>query len=357
MKKHRRSKKIIFAAILAVALLCALSVSAFAKEPDELLSDFSAVVPSRYKDIAEGPAEKISISSLVDFLSEELSGNTSSLSLFFLFTLGLCAVSAASRIYKSRLSSAVGFAISAVAMSALLEKTLSLFTSVTSSLAEANGFFTALIPVFCAVNSAGGGVGTASIQGAGMSLTASFCTAVISRLLPLIAAVVFSLEMLGTLGADSKMAKSAKNLYTKTLGAVTFIIAIILTFQSVVSSASDGIAIRTAKYSAQNLIPVVGSTVSSALSMLSGGLSYVKSMAGVGAAAVMIYIFLSPLVLLLLYRLALSVAAAIDGTLGGGGGIISPFLGIMDCMIASYSLCAVLYIFEILLFMRFGLVL
>lgn len=341
-------------------VIIALSAAA-ANGTDELLKDFSAVIPDRFKPMlqdAESIRESISTHSLSELLISELAGEKSALASFFLFFVGICVISSVAAVYRHGRDSIGHFGIFTIATSVLLTKISALLLSVISSLKEANAFFSSLIPIFCAVNASGGGAGTASAQATGMSVTVSLVSAVASRLLPFVAVTVFFLEILNLLGLDTGIAKSIKGVYTKTLGAVTFILAIVLSFQTVIASASDGIAIRAAKYGVANMIPIVGSTVSSALSALSGGLAYVKSVVGVGAVAVIVYIFLSPLVLLLLYRMAIVVAVSLEGYFGmGEGSLGAPFLGIMDCIIASYSLCAALYVFEIILFIRYGIAL
>ncbi len=357
----KKLKKYILTIVLVSVTFCAISVSAYAAEPDELLSDFSAVIPDKYKDILASPdsiSEEISYASLRDLLAEELSNAVPSAVKLLLFTLGVCMLATLAEIYKSRLGGAVNFAVSCVVISALASQCLSLFMSVSSALTEASDFFSAVVPVLCALNASGGGTATASTQGVGMSVTVSLCTTVVSEILPFVAAVVYSLEILSLLGSECKIGASAKNLYMKILGILTLVISLFMTFQSALASAADTAAIRTAKYGAANLIPIVGSTVSASIGLLSGGLAYVKSIAGVGAVVVLLHIFLAPLILLLLYRLVLSFCASLEASLrSSGGGLLSPALGLLDCMIASYSLCAVLYIFEIILFMKYGLVL
>ena len=65
---------------------------------------------------------------------------------------------------------------------------------------------------------------------------------------------------------------------------------------------------------------------------------------------------LSPLVVMLLYRLALSVAASLADTLSSGGAMrsLSAFRFAADTVIALYSLSVLTYIFEIILFMKGG---
>ena len=122
-----------------------------------------------------------------------------------------------------------------------------------------------------------------------------------------------------------------------------------------IASSADSAAMRAAKYTA-GLIPVVGGTVSGALSTLAAGLSYAKGIIGIGAIAVILGMALSPLILLLLYRLALSISLTLSELLGAAvmAKALSAFRFSLDSLIAVYALSAVIYIFEILLFVKIG---
>jgi stage III sporulation protein AE len=123
-----------------------------------------------------------------------------------------------------------------------------------------------------------------------------------------------------------------------------------------IASASDTAYLRAAKYAASGMIPIVGGTVSSALATLAGGLSYVKSAVGVSAALVIVLTAISPMVALLLYRLAFSFCLSILEFMGSSGGVrvFSAFRTAFDTLISVYAVSAVVYITEIVIFLKCG---
>ena len=147
-----------------------------------------------------------------------------------------------------------------------------------------------------------------------------------------------------------------KKLFSWFLGIVTVMISGTLSLQTMVASARDCAAMRAAKYAASGMIPVVGSTVAAALSTLASGVSYVKGIVGGGAVFVLISIMLSPLVLMLMYRFALSFAkfASEFFEIGGGVKIFSAYLYSLDTVLATYALSCLVYLFEIILFVKGG---
>jgi stage III sporulation protein AE len=114
--------------------------------------------------------------------------------------------------------------------------------------------------------------------------------------------------------------------------------------------------LRAAKYALSGTVPIVGSTVSGALSTLFGSLSEARAVVGVGAIAVVFFLAASPLVLMLLYRLALSVATWIFEFLGeaGIGSHFLAFRSALDTLISLYALSSVVYILEIVIFIKGG---
>ena len=129
-----------------------------------------------------------------------------------------------------------------------------------------------------------------------------------------------------------------------------------MALQTVIASASDGMLIRSAKFTASSSIPIVGGAVSGALSTLAAGLSYAKSIVGGGSLVLMLTVTLSPIIILLAYRLILSIAVNFLTFLDTGGGVrcFSAMLGALDALIGVLSMSTVVYIFEIILFIKSG---
>ena len=140
------------------------------------------------------------------------------------------------------------------------------------------------------------------------------------------------------------------------LGLGTAVLMGMLSLQTLISSSGDNAALRAARYMTTGLVPVVGSTVSASLSTLASGISYAKGIIGAGAIFIMLLLFLSPLCVVLSYRLILSVFITLSEFLDTGAASRSytAFRSSLDTLIAVYSLSAVVYIFEIVLFVKSG---
>jgi stage III sporulation protein AE len=157
-------------------------------------------------------------------------------------------------------------------------------------------------------------------------------------------------------GTVSGVAKNIKGLFNWILGIGTTVLLAAVSMQSIIAGAQDTAYLRAAKYAASGMIPLVGSTVSGALGTLAGGLSYVKSAVGVSAVMMIVTLALAPLVTLLLYRLAFSLSISFLEFMDAKGGVrsFSAFRSALDALIAVYSLSAVVYVSEIVVFMKSG---
>ena len=104
------------------------------------------------------------------------------------------------------------------------------------------------------------------------------------------------------------------------------------------------------------MIPVVGSTVSSALAALAGSISYVKTTVGVSAVLVIITLAVSPLINILFHRLSFSLTISFLELMNASGGVrvFSAFRSAIDALLSVYVVSVIIYISEIVVFMKCG---
>jgi hypothetical protein len=235
-----------------------------------------------------------------------------------------------------------------------------LYSGVSVAIQEISNFFAGLIPITAGVTAMGGGSAAAVAQSGAMYMTVGAVSKFGVELFAPIIALGFALSLLSAFGNAeiSTVCKGVRGIFFWLLGISCALITGSFSLQSIVASAQDSVTIRAAKHMASGIIPVVGSTVSGALSTLASGVSYAKGVIGVGAIIAILSVVLSPLVLLLCYRLAFSAAIAVSDFVGKTAGkILSAYRFSLDMLIALYSLTSVIYIFEIILFIKIGVAL
>ena len=80
------------------------------------------------------------------------------------------------------------------------------------------------------------------------------------------------------------------------------------------------------------------------------------SVVGGGAIAVVISLIISPLITILMYRLCLKLALIFASLISvdGCADVISSFLGAIDMLMAAYAFSAIVYIAELVAFLKGG---
>lgn len=163
------------------------------------------------------------------------------------------------------------------------------------------GFMLAIVPVFTSV-AAMSGKPVASISGAALILAAAqvivnLCASVLAPLMSAYMAVSVCGSVSPLVGGG--LAETIKKTAIWIMGFISAAFTGILSLQTTLISASDGIKLKTAKFLAGSLIPAMGSAVSEAISALSGSVDLIKSSIGIYAVlgvAVVIFPVIAELV-------------------------------------------------------------
>lgn len=373
MKKSR----ILFKMLTVLYILTIFSLSASASEGvsvgdafdaasgvsddvDGFIEDFRDLLPEELAGLADtdGLLDAVGVEAVLGELAAAIGNERGSIAAFFLLLVGAAVLSSAPTLLPTRTSATAESAISVITSLAVFIAMIPPFAAALSATREAGRFFALLIPVMTGVTVAGGGVGTAEVQAAGMSVTASLLGGGLGALLIEVASFGFAIALLSSTGdsATAAISRGTRNLFAWLLGILTTLTVATLSLQTVVASAADSAAMRAARYAAQSGIPVVGGTVAGALSTLASGLSYARGVIGGGAVAVLLLTLLSPLALMLIYRFALSLATTLSDFFDArvAARSFGAFRYAADSVIAVYASSGVIYVFEIILFLRSG---
>ncbi len=338
------------------------SVTVFADENEDVLDGFSSIIPDGVDVSVDDVTSQLGVEAIFNEIASALSDKAGDAARFFLLLLGFAVVisltSHSSLGTDSSLDSAVQIAVSAIASASIFAALYDVCAALRQSLTTVVDFFSAAIPIFTLISTSSGAVSTASTQAFNMNLTLAliekFCT---GALLPTSFAV-FSLGFTASIseGGAGNVAKGVKSAFMWGVGLVGSLLAAVIAMQSVVASATDNATLRAARYAASGMIPIVGSTVASALSTLGGGMAYLKSTVGMGSVAVILVLSIAPLVSLLLYRLAISACLTYLEFSGSVGGVrcYSAFRGALDTLIAVYSMSVLVCIIEVVVFVKGG---
>lgn len=327
------------------------------EEANEILGEFMSLLPPDLgAALEEGNLQDaVGPEAILNEIIFEAKGDAGRVGSFFLKALGLALLLSLAHQFPGGGRGSVltaGLAASVI----LYRELLPIVNELTESLLSLNRFFAGVSGVLGSLLLASGKVSTASIQAGGMGFTLSLLSVFSTPLMTALASAHFSVGIISSLeGGYTSVAKGIRSAFFFILGIGSTLLVGILALQGFIAGATDTAALRAAKYAASGLIPIVGGTVSGALSTLLSGLSYAGGIIGGGAVACIILMALSPLVLLILYRLSLSlVILFLDFLPDGVGGAFIGLRGAVDALLAVFSLTAVIYVLEILIFIKGG---
>ena len=345
--------------VIAILLLVLSPVRATAA-PEDYIDDLEQVLPDELPFDATDP-NSLSLAVGFERILLEIGGilkdKGGELVSFLLTLVGIVTMAALGRSVDTELRPTVSAAISAVSAVMIASRILPAVSAVGEAMCEVSDLFGGLIPIFSGITIAGGGVNTAAVSATGMSISLSVIGSLTTRVLTAAASTLFVFGMLGDLGGvGGGLVRGVRSFFSRGIGIVCFLFGATLAIQTVISGASDGAMMRTAKFAASSTIPVVGSTVSGAIGTLAAGLSYVKGIAGAASIAAIASISLAPLILLLIYRFILSFTVTFLAFLDTGRGIscFSAMLAALDALIAVFTMSTMVYIFQIVLFIKSG---
>ncbi len=351
--------KKLFKILTIVVILSIFTIRSSAKEPDEYIDDFREIIPEEMGDrLSDDVLSNVGFDALVSEIMSAFSERQGEIFSFLLMLFGCAILLFSVSMLSGELAGICEAGVGIVVSILVFVRLGGIFTEITESLREISGFFSGMLPIATAISAASGGVGTAAVQNTGMNITLWLLGGPGNAFFISIVGFGLAMSLITALGDESALGvtKGVKSFFVFLVGTVSAVLGATLSLQTVVASASDSAAIRAARYAATGFIPVVGAAVSGSLSTLVSGLTYAKSIIGAGGVAVIVTMALSPLVMLLLYRLAIVTVTSFAEFTGRGAAvrIFSAFRFSLDSMIALYTMSVLIYIIEIVIFMRGG---
>lgn len=236
------------------------------------------------------------------------------------------------------------------------ELLINLWNECTSAIENMSLFMNALLPIITALYALGGNTAAAaSSHAALMALMTVIEQLIAGGLMPALK-LCFGLALAECCGGLdlSGIGALLRHSFIVLLSFVMTIMMVILGYQSTLSASADNLAARTVKFAAGNLIPVVGGVLGDAVRTVAGSLQWIRTQAGILALLAVLLTALPVLIKLLLYRVVLSMTSAVSGMIGLNRekNFLGSIRDLTGLGIAAVSSCAVVFIFDIALFIR-----
>mgnify|MGYP001512717161 CR=1 FL=1 len=198
-----------------------------------------------------------------------------------------------------------GFVCRCFALAAVLAASLSPVALVLSCMDSLSTFMQLALPVLMLLLTAIGGVASAGVFQPAMT---ALCGTVVGVMRA--GVVPLAVRMGETAGLLKRLAKWI-------IGAVSVLYVGTTAVRGMTAAAYDGVAIRTAKYAASSLVPMVGGMVSGTMDTMLGCALLVKNAAGLAAILLTVSVALLPLLRLAVQMLLLRLAGALSEPIAG----------------------------------------
>lgn len=223
---------------------------------------------------------------------------------------------------------------------------------------ECSNFMLGFIPVYSSAIIASGNISSAT----GFRALMLSVSTVISRIskeiiIPLICiymamCIVSSISDVNT----EDISKSVKSFATWVLSISATVFSGILGLGTLVSSAGDNTFFKTTKFIIGTAVPIVGGTISDALSTVKGCLEITKNILGAYAIIVIAVIFIPSAFELIFWKICLSISSGIGNIFGNKklSALLTAASSVIGIMLAIVVITAVMFIFSISIMLMIG---
>ena len=375
MKKKRMPWTVfLFAFVLAIGVGC-LSVSAESEGVTVDLGAVSDALPDELEDklpdgffssdseeAGEALGQMVSAEYLLDTVLSYLGVELGSALRLLAMLTGLLMISSVMGAVKcsfssDALSDTFGFCSTAAIFSAILRLLLDQVRMVEQFFDRVGRLMEAMIPIMGTVWAMGGNVSTASAGTGTLSLFLVVAERLCAMSVMPVCAALGALALCAGLAPDlgvRGLGNAIKKIYTFSLGLVMTLLMASLSFQTTLSAAADSTSARVGKLLSGMAIPVVGGSVGETLRTLASGVQYMKGIVGVGGILLLLFLLLPVLLSLILSRAAFLLSGGVAELLGCDreGRLLSELSGIWGTLIAVVSMCSVMFILALWLFVR-----
>ena len=214
-----------------------------------------------------------------------------------------------------------------------------------------------MLPLIGVLYAAGGNVGTATVGTTSLGFFISVCENLCAvTLMPAVGiCLAFSAASAFSSGISlGEISGTFKKMYTYGIGLLMAIMAMVMGMQNQLTAKADSLGARAAKYALGSFIPVVGGTVGDSFRTVAASIEYIRGAAG-GLAIIIILLLLMPsLISLALGRSAVNISSAVAKMLGceREGRLLSEIGNVYGYIMAVCSICSVLFIYALTLFMK-----
>ncbi|MBQ7347375.1 MAG: hypothetical protein IJW55_05410 [Clostridia bacterium] len=355
--------------LILAAWLLSLPASAedadetFAEEIPEEFTDFLDSIPddiaellpdglfsSDSEKVGEAVSEMSDFSYLLQTVLSLIGANIGECAAILASVCGLLLLSAICNTLRTSFRSeqvgqAFSFCATLVITVALLSQSYRCLESVTAYFSTLCTVSAAALPIMGVLYAMGGNVATAAAASSGLSVFMTVLEEIVGKSIIPFCGICMAFALIGAINPSLRtgtLLATLKKNYTTALAFLMMLLLAMLAAQTTLAARSDSLAMKSAKFAAGNLIPVVGGSVSELLRTVSAGVGYLRGTVGICGVLLLVLTLLPTLVELLLMRLVWQLSASLADLLGCDGEkkLLDEFASLLGYLIAAVSICS-----------------
>ncbi len=237
---------------------------------------------------------------------------------------GLLILSAVFRALQNAVGSggigrAFSFCSTVAVLAALLGEGYVCVRTVTEYFTTLNGVCAASLPLSATLYAMGGNTATAAASSAALTVYMTVMEELIGKTIVPFCGICLSFSLVGAMDSSVRIGtllSTIKKNYTTALTFLMMLLLAMLASQTLLAAKSDTLMMRSAKFAAGNLFPVVGGSVSELLRTVSSGVGYLRGTIGICATLLLLLLLFPVLIELFLFRLVYQLCASLADLLG-----------------------------------------
>ena len=196
-----------------------------------------------------------------------------------------------------------------------IESTVSYFQTL-------NTFTSTAVPLMGSLYVMGGNAAAAVATSAGLSMFMTVLEEFVGRSIVPFCGICLALALISACEGGPRLGgllKGLKKNYTLLLSFFMMLLLAMLSAQTVLGASKDTLAMRSAKFAAGNMIPIVGGSVGELLRSVSASVGYMRSTVGICGVLLLLFLMLPTLIELLLARATWQICSFFAELLGCDG--------------------------------------
>ena len=240
---------------------------------------------------------------------------------------------------------AFSFCATLVITVSLLTQSYRSIESVTAYFSNLGTLTNAALPLMGALYAMGGNVSTAVVSASGLSIFLTLLETFVSKSIVPFCGVCMAFALVNSLDASLRtgtLISTVKKNYTTALAFLMMLLLAMLSAQTTLAARSDTLLMRSAKFAAGNVIPVVGGSVSELLRTVSASVGYLRGTVGICGILLLLLMLLPTLVELLLLRMTWQLSASLADLLGCDGQkkLLDEFASLLGYLVTAVCICS-----------------